>query len=601
MKEIARPADQAPMVRAERLDLLIRQSSRAAYTGILMAFLLAAILWYQADRLELFFWILCVIFSGLARIALYISYGRSTPAFDKLPGWERAYLATLMVYFATWGFGGLFLQRDVEPLYQVAVAYFLIGMAGSAISVFSANRLALVSSTFLLMTPLIIWLYVQGEMLTVGMGLGATAFLLSSLYAARILSTSLQQNLEMKHDLIAAKKESDQLTTALESALGVANEASNAKTRFLASASHDLRQPIHALSLLSSSLSSRTLDDKSERIAKSMQQSIGSLSRQLDTLLDVSKLDAGVVKAEVESFNLNQLLRNLQLEMSTLSDAADIEITLDCPQPCMVHTDPILLERIVRNLVSNTVAHNHGCTVSLAVTRENSRYALLVQDTGKGIAPEEQGRIFEEFYQLDNPTRDQDKGLGLGLAIVSRLQTLLNLDMQFESALGQGVRYVFTVPSSSIPDSPEQSDKNTVQRFEGLRILAVDDEANVREGMLHILETLGCEAKVAATANEAVEISDAWQPHAVFVDFRLSSSESGVDVIRRLRLKSEHLPAYLVTGDKEAASAATEDSKDIPVLHKPLGGEELRTVLEKIMAQLRQEVLPSLATSPSLK
>ena len=106
MKETAKPADQTPVVRAERLDLLIRQSSRAAYTGVLMAFLLAAILWDQADRLEIVVWVLCVIFSGLARIALYISYGRSTPTLDKLPGWERAYLATLMLYFAAWGSQG---------------------------------------------------------------------------------------------------------------------------------------------------------------------------------------------------------------------------------------------------------------------------------------------------------------------------------------------------------------------------------------------------------------------------------------------------------------------------------------------------------------
>ncbi|NQX87294.1 MAG: hybrid sensor histidine kinase/response regulator [Halioglobus sp.] len=588
MNENARPIGLIPgdpnlLIRAEQLDLLMRQSSRAAYTGVLMALLLAAILWGHVSHFIITLWVIAVIITGLSRLALYVSYGTRAPTVNQVPRWEAAYLAALMLYFAVWGFGGVLLLPDSEPLYQTVICYFLIGMAGSAISVFSANRLALVSSTFLVLAPVIAWLYLQGQPLQLGMALGGTAFLLSSLYAARILSVSLQQNLEMKHELLSAKREGDELTTALESALSAAHEASNAKTRFLASASHDLRQPIHSLSMLSSALSMRALDDKSQKIAEGINQSIDTLSHQLDALLDISKLDAGVVPVELADLDLYQLLVNLQVEMSTLAKIVAIDITLDCPQPCPVHSDPVLLERILRNLLSNAIAHNQSCNVVLTATIGAFSCVLVVQDSGKGIDPAVQDKIFEEFYQLENSTRDRSKGLGLGLAITRRLQALLDLDMQFESAPGQGTRFGFTLPvARSLPASQDFGEES-LDGLQGLRVLVVDDETSVRDGMGHVLEELGCESRVAATAADALATLAVWEPQIVLADYRLAEHATGIDLIARVRREIAELPAYLVTGDVNTTQVEEAKARNIAILHKPVSLNTLRGALIDVL------------------
>ena len=572
-------ADTPLLIRAERLDLLFHQSSRAAYTGMIMALLLAAMLWDHTDNRLVVGWVFVVAITGVSRLAIFISYNRRGPTLEQVPRWEMAYLATLMMYFAAWGFGGVLLLPEDSPVYRVLICYFLIGMAGSAISVFSANRVALVSSSFLVLSPVLVWLYLRGEPLELGMALGGTAFLLSSVYAARVLSTSLQQNIQLKLELLQAKREGDELTDALEEALDKANEASAAKTRFLASASHDLRQPIHSLSMLSAALGMRPLDEKSQKIAGGLNQSIDTLSHQLDALLDISKLDAGVVPVELSDLDLHLLLAHLRDEMAVVAVRRGIQIELECPQPCPVHTDPMLLERILRNLVNNAIHHNRDCHIWLRAVTDGSVCQLSVEDSGKGIDREEQEKIFEEFYQVDNPSRDRSQGLGLGLAIIQRLQALLKLDMQFSSTPGQGTHFSFVLPMvAELEDKPSLPAGEDVA-LQGLRVLVVDDEASVRDSMAQVLEGLGCEPRVAANSSEALSMLGEWLPMLALVDYRLREDLNGLQVIEILREQVPDLPGYLITGDVSAFQVEAAREAGIEILHKPLSLEQLRTVL----------------------
>ena len=367
----------------------------------------------------------------------------------------------------------------------------------------------------------------------------------------------------------------------LESALARAEAAGNAKTRFLAAASHDLRQPIHALSLFSATLGMRNLDPRTTQITESIDAAVKALAYQLDALLDISKLDAGIVTASKSRFNLNDFLLRLRDEFATQAEDREIKLQMECPRNAIVNTDHALLERIIRNLLNNAIVHNMDCTIQLAVTRQGEQWHLSVADTGRGIPREEQGNIFEEFYQLENPERDRSKGLGLGLAIVQRLSQLLELEMEFESETGWGTRFTLHLAA----DIAEPGTYNGVyaQRttLDGLSVLVVDDEYAVRDGMKVLLEVLGCHVQVAGSTSAAISLATSHKPDLALVDLRLRDHDSGLNTIDRLRHLYPGLPAIIISGDTAPDRLQKAKKTGIPILSKPVLVEPLKDAMSK--------------------
>jgi signal transduction histidine kinase len=224
------------------------------------------------------------------------------------------------------------------------------------------------------------------------------------------------------------------------SALDSAEAASRAKTRFLASASHDLRQPIQTISLFAAALALRPLDERSRAIASNMNEAVRDLSVELDALLDVSKLDAGLVQSQPVRLQLRSFLKRVRAIFAVPAREKRIGLTTDCADDLWICTDRNLLERIVRNLVENAVKYTDAGHVRIVASQDKSAVSLFVEDSGCGIDSAELPRIFEEFYQIQNPERDRRRGLGLGLAIVRRLTTMLQIPMRFTSAIGVGTR-----------------------------------------------------------------------------------------------------------------------------------------------------------------
>jgi signal transduction histidine kinase len=356
----------------------------------------------------------------------------------------------------------------------------------------------------------------------------------------------------------------------LEVALDKAEAAGRAKTRFLASASHDLRQPIHALALFSAALATRKLDDDTSEIVNHINTSIEALTYELDGLLDISKLDAGIVAVSRTNFCLAALLRRLAEEFAPLAEKHKIKIAVDSPSHAMVNTDGILLERILRNLVTNTIHHNAQCALTLQLAPAGTNWHLVVSDTGRGIDPTEHENVFEEFYQLENLERDRGKGLGLGLSIVRRLSDLLDIRMEFESAHGRGTQFSFTI------DTAEQELLATVAAnpatisLGSLVVLVVDDELSVREGMLAILESLGCRVTAADSTETALAAAAAERPDIALVDLRLRDHDTGLEAIDRLRQLYPGLPAIIISGDTAPDRLLAIDRAGIPLLIKPV-------------------------------
>ncbi|HEX2010824.1 MAG TPA: ATP-binding protein, partial [Roseateles sp.] len=340
-------------------------------------------------------------------------------------------------------------------------------------------------------------------------------------------------------------KNNQQLRLALQQA----ESAIRAKTRFFASASHDLRQPMHTLSLFGAALTMRPLDEPSAEIARNMNMALRSLASQMDALLDISKLDAQVVEVNNEAFSLSGWLTRLQQEFVPAALSKGLRIHLDCPPQAYVESDPVLLERVVRNLIDNAIKYTQSGGIYISAQRQGELWRVAVRDTGVGIADEEKARVFEEFYQIGNPERDRAKGLGLGLSIVSRLVDLLDLHLEMESQYGVGSCFSLSIAATESRHAAATLDAGEGLGLPNLRVLVIDDEEPVRQAMQTLLESYGCEVLLAGSTREAMVKGLTKTPDIVLSDLRLRGADDGLAAIRSLRSAHPRLPAVLISGD----------------------------------------------------
>jgi signal transduction histidine kinase/ActR/RegA family two-component response regulator len=366
--------------------------------------------------------------------------------------------------------------------------------------------------------------------------------------------------------------------------------ASLARSRFLAAASHDLRQPLHTLSLYSASLKLHASDGAVGEIALHINKALASLSALVDSLLDISKLDAGAVQPETQNVSLRIIIERIEADYRPVANGKGLEFHVAAPD-LLVETDHVLLERLVRNLVDNAFKYTAAGNVTLAAEMPGGMARVSVRDTGPGIPVAERERIFEEFYQIGNPERDRVQGLGLGLAIVQRLAQLLGLTLTLESEPGRGSTFTVTIPPATerraFPRAPAGQHEQASRALEGARILVIDDESDVRAGMRSLLERLGCTVSVCsgyADAERLIDHDGLEDVHLIVSDFRLRAHESGIDTVRRLRERLGNVPALLVSGDTAPERLREARSSGLPLLHKPVSAEKLT---EAILAALR--------------
>ncbi|ALT79353.1 hybrid sensor histidine kinase/response regulator [Paucibacter sp. KCTC 42545] len=388
---------------------------------------------------------------------------------------------------------------------------------------------------------------------------------------------------------LAQAKSNQQLSLALQQA----QAAMQSRTRFLASASHDLRQPMHTLSLFGSALVRRPLDAATSSIASQMNQAVQSLTAQMDALLDISKLDAQVVPVNSQCVSLAQTLQRLCQEMRTAAAAKGLALGLNCPPDAYVDTDPVLLERVLRNLIDNAIKYTEQGHVDVNVVQagsgESGLWRIDVCDTGVGIALPEQSQVFEEFYQVGNPERDRAKGLGLGLSIVSRLVDLLDLHLDLSSQPGEGSCFSLSVAvaSSALPSAAlggEAGAASALAQLPHVHVLVLEAEAPVRQAMQALLNSHGAEVSLASTAREAVLTSLQRRPDIVLTDLRLQGGEEGLQALRSLRSALPQLPAILITGDTCPERLREAHDAGLLVLHKPVLEAQLLSAIKSALA-----------------
>ena len=385
---------------------------------------------------------------------------------------------------------------------------------------------------------------------------------------------------------LRARELQGQSNQQLRTALRQAEQAMQAKTRFLASASHDLRQPMHTLSLYGAALMRRPLDPLSTEIGRNLNLAVQVLAAQLDALLDISKLDAGQVSVNAKVFNLTPWLQRLAGEMMPAAHLKGLGLTVDCPPQCWIETDAMLLDRVLRNLLDNAIKYTERGQVHLQVTGDGELWRLAVRDSGVGIAAADQARVFEEFYQLGNVERDRSRGLGLGLSIVTRLVDLLDISLALDSAPGVGSCFSLGLAKAearaSLHELALSGLAETSTDFSGMRVLVIDDEAQAREALRVLLHEHGCEVMGASNVREALVQCLTRPPDLVVCDLHLHDQEDGVAALRALRGPLPRLRAVLVSGDTTPEAVRRAEVAGLPLLHKPLQEAVLLDALRSV-------------------
>lgn len=359
------------------------------------------------------------------------------------------------------------------------------------------------------------------------------------------------------------------------------------KERFLAAAAHDLRQPVQALHFLVEQLVRDRQDGPESITAMHMKGSIGALAAMLDSLMDLSRLDAGLLKPAMTSLRLGPLMRQLHAEFGPLAEQKGIRLKT-VPTDMTVEADPVMTERICRNLLSNALRYTKSGRILFGVRRQGASVHLEVWDTGIGIAPEQIDRIFQDFVQVGSAVCKPHEGLGLGLSITKRLAEAMGGAISVRSSEGKGSCFAIvlrmTKESKPEPAAPARSSAAPAA-VAGRRVLLVEDDAIIRLTMEACLSEWGCEVTSVASGDEALDaIGAGLHPDLLLTDFRLPGSMNGIEIVNALRARLQRpLPGIILSGDTEVGRLLSMQASGCHLLHKPFAPDRLLAAIESAL------------------
>jgi two-component system, sensor histidine kinase len=518
-------------------------------------------------------------------------FAHATPR--TLADWNRWRLYANLGTLASgvlWGATAWIFYPHGDNIQQVGLIVLVYTFCVVAVPVLSTQPRIYLAFASLSMAPLAARIASEGT--AYAYQLAGILLLIMSL--TTVLARRYRQALERVIDL---KLHADELLTQLrlekraaDAARREAEIANRAKTQFFTAASHDLRQPLHAMGLFAEALRNKSHDDEVAHLVNSINASVDALEELFSELLDITRIDSGGVAVNPQHFEMADIFRKLRLHFEPTAFEKGLALRLRGGKH-VVHADPLLVERILRNLVSNAIRYTQDGTVLVACRKRGDRVMLQVWDTGPGISESEQTRIFDEFYQVPGSNvagSHERKGLGLGLSIVKRLAGLMGAPLQIRSRLGHGT--VFTVelpPGKAVPAAvtavPGKGPLGLT--LEGRLIVVVEDEPAVRSGLEALLRGWGA----SIVSFESVETSTEWArsspvgstvPDLLIVDYRLENGRNGVEAIVALRERfGTQVPAIVVTGSTMTGHDKEAQDKNFHLLIKPVVPNKLRAMI----------------------
>ena len=566
-------ADQA--VQVEHTDTLHRLMLRSLAVYPFGGLLLVVTLWNVHSHRQLLAWLALTLLVVGLRVISIRRYQRAAVVFEDLDGWRRVAMLLAFATGAMLGASAVAFVDPAEPLSILVVAGIIMGATSGAIASLYPFQPAYWSFVLPSMGTLIVVLLVHAEPATLVVAVVCVLMQGTNIATSLTLFRAVDTSLHISHENQAL--------------LHQAQQANTAKTRFLAAASHDLRQPLHALGLFFEALTGEQHTARSRTLLGRIKETLGSVGTMLTSILDISKLDAGVVKPMLVRVELHALFDCLQQEFAPVAAENRNQLRFR-PTRLMVRSDPLMLERVLRNLVANACRYTHDGRILVVARRRGNQVRCEVHDTGVGISTEQQQSVFEEFYQVDNPERDRNRGMGLGLAIVKRNAALLQHPLEMRSVPGCGSCFAVSVPLLDVTPLPAPAadgiDLST--GVAGVTVLLVDDDTIVVSAMAALLEAWGCRVLTAesiASAHAALDEGSS-VPQLLIVDYRLRQGVTGVQVIDSIKQRlGAALPVVIITGDTAPERLREADAAGYPLLHKPVDPHGLMTTMRQLLDQ----------------
>jgi PAS domain S-box-containing protein len=395
----------------------------------------------------------------------------------------------------------------------------------------------------------------------------------------------------VKGELIVARELAEQARELADEARDTADRANLAKSRFLATASHDLRQPLQTLALLNGALL-RLVEDSDAVAALNQQElAIGAMSRLLNALLDISKLESGAIKPELTDFKVAAIFEELRSEFASIAVRKGLDLQIQS-SGYHVYSDPSLVEQILRNLLSNAIKYTRSGRVVLHCAQEgDAKVRIEVEDTGIGIAADQLPYIYDEFYQVGVPTNSTRDGYGLGLSIVQRLVKLLNLGFEVKSEPGKGSAFSLVLPgrlAQSLPPAvdPQRCEPKRSPQAGKTRVLLVEDDNGVRDATRMLLRVEGFAVDAVCSTAEALQLAkEKPEIDLLVTDYHLGNSETGTQLVATLRAQlGRPLKAVLITGDTSSAVRELIMDEHSRIASKPIKADELLSMMRELLA-----------------
>ena len=556
---------------------------RVAVIMMLGSVIVASLVQQQGSSRVAWLWCAaCVVLSG-GRLLLNRPRRLGGPYRVALK-YRDQWLGLLFMAAASWGVGPPLFLLD-NPSADTSLTGVFLAAAGLSAPLLSAWRPAVYASLLPALVPLLITLAVQTSSTS---QTSTNALLLTSVTAAFMLlleRLTIAQNNSLAL-LLAVRFHNEDLVGQLRSQVDVAARANEEKTRFVASAAHDLRQPLHALGMFCATLEQRLQNTPDRPLVRNMLTAIESLEESFGAMLDISRLDAGIVQAAPQTFPIRDVFRRLYQQFGGDAEARDLALRFRATRR-IVSSDPLLLERILANLVQNALRYTRRGGVLVAARRHATGVALEVWDTGPGIPTDKLEMIFREFYQLDNPERDRSRGLGMGLAIVQRLCHLLQHPLEVRSREGRGSVFRLVVPEGDVNALAVSKEAETLppRKTGTITVLLIDDERAIREATRELLRPMQVNVVVAATIAEAAACAEKSTERIdmILSDWRLRGQENGLEAVRAVRaISGEGTPAVLITGETSPELLKQAHEAGLVVLHKPLQPRQLIRLIKHL-------------------
>jgi signal transduction histidine kinase len=543
-------------------DIFLSQSRRAQVGMLLAATLIAGIWFNRTHALAPLVWEAVVITVTGWRMRYTSDFVRTAPQ-----GGSMRRIGALLAINGVLMAVPLLAFQYFDATDRAAISIILLSSATASTVTTSGHRSLFLAFAAPMLVPLAgAWMFSGGSASPSTGEWGLAALVI--VFLLFLVSLGRQVNLVFEESSRYRYGE-QQLNAELTLALERADESNRAKTQFLAAASHDLRQPLHAMTVWVGVLRQRDIDEDTRYIVNRLESMNQAMSKQLEGLLDISKLDAGIVTPKRSPCRLDELLAGHQEGMQALADEGGIRLELQCSEALTAVTDDALLARILQNLTDNALKFTRrGGRIGLSLHREDDCAVLRVSDTGIGIAGTEHERVFREFYQVANTERDRSKGLGLGLSIVRRLCGLIDVELQLASEPGVGTTITLRLPLSSVEARPAIA--TAALDVRGLSVLVIDDEKEVRDSTQALLSNHGCRVHLAASGIEALQIAADAAVDVILSDLRLRDGENGIDVIGRLRKLHPAARAALITADTAPDRLLEAESAGITLMIKPV-------------------------------